>query len=120
MQTYSQQPTTFNPTQYPQTGIWAQKVQQAIDSKQHHRWIQRITNNLAFALKIPEGDHLTFILGYGECFSNHQALYAWVEEQMSSYPILDKSQSEDLFYTLKQQLHDHLNLHLDNMMQGDF
>ena len=101
-----------------------QQLNGTLEHKKRKKWIQRIANNLAFALQIPEGDQLTFILGYGECHSNHQALYAWVEEQIESHHLLEKENNQELFDTLKQQLQWQLSTTMDDyhylMVQGGF
>ena len=120
MQTYSELLAIQNLTE--STQLTALKANQVVQNKLNRKWIQRLTNNLAFALQIPEGDHLTFILGYGECTSNHQALYAWVEEQIESNHYLEKENSNELFNTLKLQLQHQLSTPFDEypLLQGGF
>ncbi|MDR9500117.1 MAG: hypothetical protein RI556_13145, partial [Hydrogenovibrio sp.] len=52
-----------------------------------NRLIERLAHNLEYLIGLdPQRDHVTFILGHGECPTNHQALVAWLYEQLDETP----------------------------------
>lgn len=47
--------------------------------------LNKLTNNLKYLFNIESGNHLTFILGYGSCRTNDEALALWVTDQLKQY-----------------------------------
>lgn len=73
--------------------------------------VARLVNNLKYYSNIQSGDHLTFVLGYGECNSNDEALKRWVLSQLES---LQASLTyEQVFSFLKDALRSKLALDVD-------
>lgn len=68
------------------------------------RVVMRLVNNLKYLFNIQEGDHLTFILGHGECHSNNEALKNWVLEQLTQNPVGQDDVLAFLVESLKVQL----------------
>lgn len=66
--------------------------------------VQRLVNNLIYLFNIEPGDHITFILGHGECLSNNSALQAWVLDQIADVPINQDGVLNELVEKLKDQL----------------
>jgi hypothetical protein len=60
-----------------------------------HRIIERLARHLEYLTSLdPLRDHVTFILGHGECPTNHHALVAWLYEQLDESPVeMDKALS---------------------------
>lgn len=40
--------------------------------------LEKMINNLKYLFNIESGNHLIFVLGYGHCHSNDEALKLWV------------------------------------------
>lgn len=60
---------------------------QEIPDFEDPRMINRLINNLAYLFNIEGGDYLTFILGYGHCTRNEDALRYWVIDQLQDISI---------------------------------
>lgn len=65
--------------------------------------IRGLTSNLMYLFNLPDGNHLTFILGHGECSNNRQAIQCWLYDQLRDY-----SNGEDVLCYLTEQLKDQL------------
>lgn len=68
------------------------------------RVVKRIVNNLMYLFNIQAGDYITFVLGYGHCRSNEQALQSWVLEQLEDHQLKSKELLPYLVEKLKTQL----------------
>lgn len=68
------------------------------------RVVRRLVNNLMYLFGIEPGDHITFILGHGECSSNNEALQTWVLEELSDSVICPDDVLGELVSRLKEQL----------------
>lgn len=68
------------------------------------RVVRRLVNNLMYLFNIQPGDYLTFVLGYGHCRSNEQALQCWVLNQLTDYPCDQDQVLTVLVDALKEQL----------------
>lgn len=52
------------------------------------RLVERLAHNLEYLTGLdPQQDQVTFILGHGECPTNHLALVAWLHEQLDESPV---------------------------------
>lgn len=109
MRTYSELLTRQNLAESPELSELTAQINQDLKSRRHKRLLQRLANNLITALRIPEGDHLTFILGYGNATSNYQAVYYWVADQFENSGWSSRGDNDALFIQLKEALHHHLS-----------
>lgn len=89
------------PDQCPQTAnhFWQDDYQ-----IEDPRVVRRLVNNLMYLFNIQPGDYLTFVLGYGHCRSNEQALQYWVLDQLSQNPTRQDEVLSVLVEALKEQL----------------
>jgi hypothetical protein len=77
-------PRSLHQTQRPSKSGYAP------DDKQvwSHRVMERLAHNLEYLTGLdPQQDQVTFILGHGECPTNHLALVAWLHEQLDESPV---------------------------------
>lgn len=72
----------------------SQPSQDYAESTWHERYliedpkvVMRLVNNLKYLFNIQPGDYLTFVLGFGECKTNDEALKYWVMDQLSQEPV---------------------------------
>ncbi len=68
------------------------------------RVVMRLVNNLKYLFNIQSGDYLTFVLGYGECKSNDEALRYWVMDQLNQHLVGHNEVLVFLTYSLKEEL----------------
>lgn len=74
-----------------------------LEVKYGSKVISRLVNNLTHVLNIQYGNHLTFVLGFGECSNNKVALQKWVKSQLPIASDLDET-FKNLKSLLKNQL----------------
>ncbi|MBD3612326.1 MAG: hypothetical protein HUJ13_07960 [Hydrogenovibrio crunogenus] len=74
--------------------LHSQPSQDYVESTWHERYliedpkvVMRLVNNLKYLFNIQPGDYLTFVLGFGECKTNDEALKYWVMDQLSQEPV---------------------------------
>ena len=69
------------------------------------RVVNRLVNNLIYLFNISQGDYLTFVLGYGHCTKNEDALKYWVMDQLAEH----SHDSGDVLHHLVEHLKEQLN-----------
>jgi hypothetical protein len=77
--------------------------QNLIEVKRDPEIVSSLVNNLVHVFNIQDGNHLTFVLGFGECSNNKEALQKWVKSQLPIASELDET-FKNLKSLLKNQL----------------
>ncbi|WP_029406956.1 hypothetical protein [Thiomicrorhabdus sp. Milos-T2] len=70
-----------------------------IEVKRDPEIVSSLVNNLVHVFNIQDGNHLTFVLGFGECSDNKEALQKWIKSQLPLQGNLN-----DVFKELKSLL----------------